>query len=395
VRIAELSTRYPPGPGGVERHVQEVSRRLARRGHEVHVLTTELYSEFPWRRLDPAVPRRTMEDGIDVHRLPAWTLPSELHYPFVRGLPRELREVTPDLLHAHTYGTHHTTVARRYRRRTGTPYVLTAHFHPIWSIHGGWARHRLRGFYDRALAASTLTAAARIVVQTREEERLLRLVRPSLPPVEIIPPGYTPPAAEGRDAGPSFAETLGLPGPFVLFVGRLASNKGLLELVDAFETLARRVPDATLVLVGEDGGMRREVEARIARRSLAGRVRWTGFLSEDRLLRAAFREARIFVLPSEYEAFGLVLLEALAQGTPVIASRVGGIPEVLDDGQAGVLVPPNDARPLAEALGALWEDADRRKALGAYGRDHVVPRYRWETVVDRLEAVFRAVLEGR
>jgi glycosyltransferase involved in cell wall biosynthesis len=395
VRIAELSTRYPPGPGGVERHVHEVATRLVGRGHSVTVLTSELYSEFPWRPLDPGVPRRAVEEGVAVERLPAWTLPSELHYPFVRGLPRALAEARPELLHAHTYGTHHTTVARRYHRRTGVPYVLTAHFHPIWSIQGGWARHRLRGFYDRVLAGRTLSEAARVVVQTREEERLLRVVRRELPPVEIIPPGYTPPPAGGLADDAAFATALALPGPFVLFVGRLASNKGLLELVDAFAPLARRDPEVSLVLVGEDGGMRSAIEARVAGHGLADRVRLTGYLTDERLLRAAYREATVFVLPSEYEAFGLVLLEALAQGTAVIASRVGGIPEVLDGGDAGVLVPPNDARSLGEALASLWEDPERRRALGRYGRDHVVPRYSWDRVVDRLEMVFRAVLEER
>jgi glycosyltransferase involved in cell wall biosynthesis len=394
VRIAELSTRYPPGPGGVERHVQQIGQRLARDAHEVRVLTSDLYSEFPWKRLDPAIPRVVQEDGVSIERLPVWSLPGEAHYPFFRGLPEALTLAKPQIVHAHTYGTHQTTIARRFHHRSGTPYVVTAHFHPIWSIHGGWWRHRLRGFYDRILSGPTLAEAARVIVQTREEERLLRLLGKPLAPIEIIPPGYTPYAGTGEGAAPSFTRALDLPGPFLLFVGRLASNKGLLELLDAFEPLARRVPDVTLVIVGEDGGMRRAVDARIAERDLEPRVRLTGFIADEALLRSAFQEATLFVLPSEYEAFGLVLLEALAQGTPVIASRVGGIPEVLEDGRAGVLVPPKETRPLADAIAALYDDPERRKALGSYGRDHIVPRYTWDRVVTRLESVFEAVLSG-
>jgi glycosyltransferase involved in cell wall biosynthesis len=393
VRIAELSTRYPPGPGGVERHVQEISRRLQRDGHSVHVFTSDLYSEYPWKHLAPAFARHTTEGGVEVERLPVWSLPGEAHYPFFRGLPGALAAAKPEILQAHTFGTHHATITRRYSRRTGTPYVLSAHFHPIWSIHGGWWRHRLRGFYDRVLSGPVLADAARVIVQTREEERLLRLLGKKVAPVETIPPGYTPygPSLDGGD--PSFTKTYDLPGPFILFVGRLASNKGLIELVDAFDHLAKLHPDVTLVLIGEDGGMRREVEARIQERTLEPRVRITGFLPDERLLRSAFREAAVFVLPSEYEAFGLVLLEALAQGTAVVASRVGGIPEVLDDGRAGMLVPPKEVRPLAEAITELYEDRDRRRALGEYGRTSVVPRYTWDRVVERLEAVFRTVLE--
>ncbi len=390
MRIAELCTRYPPGPGGVETHVREVARRLAARGEEVTVFTTELYREFPWQELEAGVPRREQREGIAIERLPAWTLPSELHYPFFRGLDRALERARPEVLHAHTYGTHQVTVAGRYRRRHGVPLVLSAHFHPIWSIHGGWFRHRLRGVYDRRLSGRVLRHVDRLIVQTREEERLMRLLGVPLPPIEIIPPGYArlPDPPSEKDA---FSRSIGLPGPYLLFVGRLASNKGLLELVEAFQPLARRDPEVSLVLVGEDGGMKEAVEQRVREFHLEGRVRRTGFLSDERLLAAAFREARIFLLPSEYESFGLVLLEALAQGTPVIASRVGGIPEVLDDGRAGRLVPPNEVAPLAAAIQELYEDPAAGRALGEYGRTHVVPNYTWDRLVDRLEEVFRSV----
>ncbi len=390
MKLAQLSTRYPPGPGGVERHVGEIARRLAARGHEVHAYATEYYREFPWTPLPAEVPREELRGGVYVHRLPAWSLPGELHYPFFRGLGRALARDRPDLLHVHTYGTNHAAVARRHHRRTGTPFVLTAHYHPIWSIEGGWLRHRIRGFYDRRLAAPIVADAARIIVQSQEEERLLRTNGFPLPKVEIVPPGYTPLPPPMHGDRP-FAASIKVPGAFVLFVGRLASNKGLLPLLDAFGVLARHDPTSTLVLVGEDGGMRAAVEARARDLSLTDRLRITGHLEDERQLASAFHEARLFVLPSEYEAFGLVLLEALAQGTPVIASRVGGIPEFIEDGKAGCLVPRLEPGPLAEAMIALWDDPATRRRLGTYGRDEVVPRYSWDRVVDRLEGIYREV----
>jgi glycosyltransferase involved in cell wall biosynthesis len=294
------------------------------------------------------------------------------------------------VVHVHTYGTHQVAVARRYRRRTGTPFVLTAHFHPIWSIEGGWVRHRLRGFYDRRLAGSIVQAAARVVVQTREEERLLRTLGLPLPQVEVIPPGYAPLTAPSSPG--SFRARYAIPGPYILFVGRLASNKGLLPLTNAFAVVAKAHPDATLVLVGEDGGMRPAVEAAAGRLGLAGRVRVLGHVEGDSLLADAYRDARLTVLPSEYEAFGLVLLESLAQGTPVVASRVGGIPEFVPDGQAGLLVAPNDVAALADAMDRVWTDDSLARRLGAYGRDAVVPQYTWGRLVDRLEGLYREVV---
>ncbi|MCI4331383.1 MAG: glycosyltransferase family 4 protein [Thermoplasmata archaeon] len=371
----------------------ELAPRLAARGFDVRAYSTDLYREFPWERLGPEVPRHEMRNGVAVRRLRAWSMPGELHYPFFRGLQRALAEDRPDLLHVHTYGTNHAAIARRHSRRFHVPYVITAHFHPIWSIEGGWLRHRVRGFYDRRLAAPIVAGAARLIVQSQEEERLIRVNRFPLPKVELIPPGYTP-LPEPPPGERPFARSQYIEGPFVLFAGRLASNKGLIPLIDAFEPLARHDPTATLVLVGEDGGMRARVQERVRERGLGARVRITGYLTDERLLSAAFREARLCVLPSEYEAFGLVLLEALAQGTPVIASRVGGIPEFVEDGRAGVLVPPLEVAPLSDALLALWDDEPRRLRLGEYGRRETVPRYSWDRLADRLSTMYREVLDG-
>lgn len=390
MKVAQLSTRYPPGPGGVERHVAELAPRLATRGHRVDVYTSDLYREFPWQRLPPAVPREQTTGFGAVHRLPVWSLPGELHYPFFRGLQAALERDRPDLVHAHTYGTNQVAVARRVHRHLGTPFVLTAHFHPIWSIEGGWARHRIRSFYDRRVAGPVLREAAAVVVQTREEERLLRSLHLPLSRVIVVPPGYTPRPSPPLGAR-TFRDRFGLHGPFVLFVGRLASNKGLLELTDAFASLARDDPTAELVLVGEDGGMGGPVAARVHALGLERRVHLLGHLDDDALVAAAYREARLFVLPSEYEAFGLVLLEALAQGTPVVASRVGGIPEVVEEGQAGLLVPPRSPTELAAAMRRVWDDPALAQRLGEYGRDHVVPRFSWDGLADRLDALYREV----
>jgi len=391
VKVAQLATRYPPGPGGVEQHVAELAPRLHARGHAVDVYTSDLYREFPaMERLAPTVPREERTAWGAVHRLPVWSFPGELHYTFFRGLPQALARDRPDVVHAHTYGTNQVAAAARHRRRFGTPFILTAHFHPIWSIEGGWFRHRLRSFYDRRIAGGIVRGATRIIVQTHEEERLLRSLGLVLPPLEIIPPGYRPLPAPSPGT-PSFAEHYRIPGPFVLFVGRLASNKGLLDLTEAFASLRRTDPAAELVVVGEDGGMRASMEARARALGVSDRLHLLGHVDDDSLLSAAYREARLTVLPSEYEAFGLVLLESLAAGTPVVASRVGGIPEFVEEGKAGLLVPPKSPGALAEAIGRLWSDRDLARQMGAYGRDHVVPRYTWDSLVERLDAIYRGV----
>jgi len=137
--------------------------------------------------------------------------------------------------------------------------------------------------------------------------------------------------------------------------------------------------------------MRASMEARARALGVSDRLHLLGHVDDDSLLSAAYREARLTVLPSEYEAFGLVLLESLAAGTPVVASRVGGIPEFVEEGKAGLLVPPKSPGALAEAIGRLWPDRDLARQMGAYGRDHVVPRYTWDSLVERLDAIYREV----
>ncbi|MEM0129414.1 MAG: glycosyltransferase family 4 protein [Thermoplasmata archaeon] len=393
MEIAQLSTRYyPPAPGGVERHVHEVAIRLGQRGHSVRVLTSDLRREYPWERLPPEVPRHEATGFGSIDRLPVWSLPGELHYPRFRGLLAALERHRPGLVHVHTYGTDQVAAARRHRRRLGTPYVLSAHFHPVWSIMGGWLRHRLRAFYDRRIGGPGLSDASVLLVQSREEERLMRALGAPMPPVRIVPPGHTPLGPPGPPG--EFARRFGLRGPYAIFVGRLAPNKGLLPLVEGFHRLAAEDPEASLVVVGDDGGAGAALDAAVRRFGLGERVRRVGHVDDEGLLAGGIRDARCLVLPSEYEAFGLVLLDALALGTPVVASRVGGIPEFVEDGRAGLLVPPADGRALGEALVRLWQDPARAAAWGRYGREEVAPRYTWEALVDRLEGIYREVLAG-
>ncbi len=394
-RVLHLTTRYPPGPGGVERHVRELVRRQRARGFDARVVTSDLYTEIPWVRLPPG-PRDAwaLEEGVPVLRHRAWSLPGELHYPFLPGLYSRLRREHPDLLHVHTYGTYQGFSALASRRLNRTPWVLTAHFHPTWSIWGGERRKSLRRLYDRYLAGPVVRSASRVVVQTPEEGRLLReVVEPDH--VVEIPPGYSPLPPPPQGSG-GFRARYGVPGPFLLFVGRLASNKGLKTLVEAFSRITGDHPDLFLVLVGEDGGDAAALQEDLRGRGLESRARWVGFVPEESLLASAYAEATALVLPSEYEAFGLVLLEALAQGTPVVASRVGGIPGIVEDGRNGLLVPPGDASALAQALQDLLSDPARARAMGHLGRTETVPRFTWDRVAEGLEEVYRQVLaEGK
>jgi starch synthase len=160
--------------------------------------------------------------------------------------------------------------------------------------------------------------------------------------------------------------------PRILFVGRDFERKGGHVLVRAFERVHERIPEAELEIVGAARGF-----------DVPGITSY-GKISDREQLRELYRGARVFCLPSLYEPYGLVLIEAMAHGVPCVGSAVQAIPEILDDGRAGLLVPPNDAERLAEALLRLLTHDGLARDLGAAGRLRVGRELTWDRVAERM-----------
>jgi glycosyltransferase involved in cell wall biosynthesis len=386
MRVVQTAVRYPPAPGGAEAHVRAVSEGLVERGHDVEVVTSDLRTERPFDR-DTSLPDEV--GGVPVTRLPAWTPGGQGHYVFLRGILRDLarRAREADVLHAHSYGYHQTWAGAVAARLADVPYVLTPHYHPPWSMEGGPRRRRLRGLYDRTLGPLSVGAADLVLGVSDAEVDLMREAG--------LPVGDTRPVGNGVDwdewdpppDGAAFRTEIGHDGPLVLFAGRLASNKGLPILVDAFADVADEHPDAVLALAGDDPGRGADLLARARDRGVGDPVQVLGHLDRD-LYRSALAAADVLVLPSEYEALGIVLLEAMACSTPVVAARRGGMPEVVGD-EAGLVVPYGEVPGLAEAIAGVLADPGKGEKMGAAGRERVAHRFTWEAVVDRVEAAYR------
>lgn len=181
--------------------------------------------------------------------------------------------------------------------------------------------------------------------------------------------------------------------PVVLYAGVLIARKGVHHLLHAFGALADAFPDATLVLAGAPvDATYAHALATEAERLLPGRVRFLGRV-EPAVLAAWMRRARVVVLPSLSEGLGRVVIEASATGTPVIGSRVGGIPDLVTDGVTGFLVPAGDEAALAERLRRLLTDADAARTMGARGRAFVEPRFSTRTFVEGYATVLGAAQE--
>jgi glycosyltransferase involved in cell wall biosynthesis len=199
-------------------------------------------------------------------------------------------------------------------------------------------------------------------------------------------------------AGPHAARAAPRDAFVVLFVGRLVERKGVPYLIDA----VRRLPPgrhARLVVIG-DGPERHVLEAEVRRQGLEGQVALRGRVS-DRDLREAYATASVFVLPAivdsrgDTEGLGVVLLEAMTYGVPVIASDLGGITDIVTDGATGLLVPPADPAMLAAALERLAADGALGERLGAAGRRLVQERFSWPAILAQWEECYATALRGK
>lgn len=385
MKVALVTFRFL-APGGVETNVLETAQRLRRAGVEVTVFAGDLFDESRWeRRRD----RPESVDGIAVRWFPV----VKRQIPFVTmpmfpGLVPALARADPDVVHAHSHRYGHVLQSALYSLGSRTPLIVSAHYHPADRRENAWKRMLLRG-QDLAFGSTAYRVARRVVVETELERELVRPFAPATR-LRVIPPGIDLDAWKA-DSGTELP--FPVPSRYLLYAGRIAPNKGLEMLVRALALIPaeRRL---ALVLMGRDWGMRERLEAEAAGLGVAGQLHWLGHVDRPAVWREVFRRAHAFVLPSEWEAFGLVLLEAMAAGVPIVATGVGGVPEVLEGGRCGRIVPYGDPAALARALTEVdGQPEETRETVGRASSR--VEQFTWDRSVQRHLELYRELLDGR
>ncbi|MDG6220441.1 MAG: glycosyltransferase family 4 protein, partial [Candidatus Thermoplasmatota archaeon] len=347
MKVLQMCVRFPPAPGGAENHVHEISKELKARGESVKVFTSDLYTEMPLKKLDAPY---TRVDGISVKRFPTFSMPGDMHYVIMKGMLGAAIRSKPDIMHAHSYGYYQMNVAAAAKKLKGTPLVLTTHYHPEWSMWGGDKRKQLRKIYDRFLSRTVLNSADVIIGVSRHEMELMSRLGFDTSKVRVIPNGIVFSRFDPIPDGSLFRKEYGVEGRMVLYTGRLASNKGLHVLIRSAPQVLKEYPDTTFVIGGEDFGIKNQLISQARKLGIEKNIIFTGHIKDEEMFRSAYAACDAYVLPSEFEAFGIVLLEAMACEKPCIGTRVGGVPEVIEDGKTGFLVEYEDSKALSEKL---------------------------------------------
>ena len=384
MKILQGCVRYPPAPGGAETVVKAYSEGLRDLGHDVEVITTDLYTETPFVKKE--MPSKV--NGINVTRHKAYTVSGEAHYVLAPGMVQSFLSKKADIIHTHSYGYFQNHAGWIRERFQSTPWVITPHFHPSWSMWGGAKRKTLREFYDTVIGKGTMESADLITcVSKHEREMLVSEIGISEDNIKIIYNGINwndwkilPDKNIFRKQYPDISDK------FVLFAGRLATNKGLSDLISAMDLVNQKSVD--LVITGADMGLGKQLEKEASEKGV--RMHRLGHI-DDETYRSVLAAAEMLVLPSEYEAFGIVLLEAAAAETAVIGTNVGGIPEAMSPGNNGLIVEYNDVDNLSKSIATLLDDAKMCKEMGKAGRVWA-KNFSWDSILKELEQEYSSII---
>jgi glycogen(starch) synthase len=393
-RVLMLSWEFPPRLiGGIARHVDELSHALAAAGTEVDVLTA-FHPGAPRTEILPAGEGRVKVLRAGESPVQPLDFPSEIHQLNFALLARLLEEgeTKYDLLHAHDWLV--AFAARTLKQGRQLPLVATVHATEEGRNGGLFSplQHYIHSIewlltYD-AWRVICCTEAMRAEVQ--------RSLRTPPDKVRVVPNGIDPGRVRGRFPPAevaAFRRRWAEPDDrIVMFVGRLVVEKGVDTLVEAMPEVLTEHPHAKLVVAG--GGDHSSFAARATELGVRERVVFTGFLPEADLPKL-YAVSDVAVFPSHYEPFGIVALEAMAAGVPVVTSDAGGFREVVRHLETGLHTWVGNPSSLAWGIKQVLGNAELASKLREHGPREVKARYGWDRIARQTQAVYEEVLTGK
>jgi glycogen synthase len=404
MNVAVLTNEYPPHIyGGAGVHVEYLTRELARLEGSAHQLQVFCFGEQRQEQGNLRV------QGVTPHFKPETHDPrhAKVLDPLQRNLIVAGLVEAADIVHCHTWYSHFGGCL--VKQLTGAKLVLTTH---SLEPHRPWKVEQLgRGYHASSWLEKTAYQNADGVVAVSESMKrdVHELYGVPMKRIRVIPNGidldeYRP----TRDEGLLKRYGIDPATPYVLFVGRITRQKGIVHLVNAIRHLAAGSQVVLCAGQPDTPEIEREMREAVdrARREGRHRIVWIPKMVPKADIVTLYTHAAVFVCPSVYEPFGIINLEAMACETPVVASRVGGIPEIVVDGETGLLVAfeakgggdfePRDpeafSRELASAVNRLLTDDATREAMGRAARARAQAKFSWTAVAEATLAFYRDLL---
>lgn len=396
MRIVQVCPIYYPSltAGGVTRVVQEVSEGLARRGHDVAVVTTDfLFDEGQptGHRVSKMPPRHNHVDVYYLRNLHPRIFPllGMVLAPSTHSVAKRLSREA-DVLHIHEIRGHQTIAALRAASSTGCPIVVSPH----GALPQSTGRRLPKRLFDMIFMRSILRRADAIVALNDIEQAMLLSLGVPASKIALIPNGIRPPSSLPTPVLERFRtkHQLTRNDLVVAFVGRLHARKRLDVAIEAFARVSSQFPNATMLIAGADAGHREELEALIAKRGMGLRIRFLGPISEDDR-RSLLGVADLFVLTSIGEGQPVAVLEAAAAGLPLLLTTGTNLAEVAQV-RAGLVVGQKVAE-VAQGFQALLSNAEMRQQMGKSARSWALGAYGFDRQLDSLERLYAQLADRR
>lgn len=373
MRVGMISRNIPYyDRGGIQTHVWNLSRALVREGVDVDLFIAGRRRESGHKKMD----------GVRVHMIGSVSLPKMTigHYlSYSLNTLRYLRKQELDIVHGHSM------YSFGFALRKYLPYVVTLHGTQMNEIRAALLWHAdlnhvvTDGFSMIMERFSAKKADSVIVVSKENKEDAVLQYQIEQEKIHVIHHGI-----DLERFSPGFSSE-----KRILFVGRLHERKGVDRLLEAFSDVIKVMPDTKLRIVGR-GEKEKDLRRLAKEKNITQAVEFTGFIEEEDLPRQ-YKESSLFVLPSRYEGFGIVLLEAMASGLPVLCFETGAAKEIVRDGWNGYIV---NEKNLADRIISVIKDRNLMERMGRNAREYVKKNFSWQKAARETIKVYEGLLSA-
>ncbi|MDA8235436.1 MAG: DUF1957 domain-containing protein [Clostridia bacterium] len=386
-RVLMLSWEFPPKTvGGLARHVNDLSKALVNQGLEIHVITSAVQGCHPYENIG----------GVHVHRVGAYQESQGDFFNWVLQLNIKMTEYADHLisqiggfhlLHAHDWLVAYS--AKTLKHKFNIPMIATIHATEHGRNHG--IHNDLQNYIHRVEWDLTYEAWRVICCSKYMEEEVIRVFNLPGDKVDVIPNGVDPVNLEPRFMPADFRYKYALPWEkIVFFLGRLVQEKGVQVLLNSVPEVLAQHPETKFLIAGR-GPMLDQLQNQVRTMGLEGKVVFTGFI-DDQSRNWLLHCTNVAVFPSLYEPFGIVALEAMATGVPVIVSDTGGLAEIIDYGVDGYKIIPGDAHSLATHINLMLGDEAMARGMSRKALEKIYRQYSWEGIAGETKAVYERVM---